>query len=353
MPSIWPDERARCLKERVTALGRQSNIRFTFAPSGETSNIAYFPPNLSDELANSGAKGFELVRNAQDDVDVAIYTAHGSDLSPFIWSARRRKPGSLVAVWMWDNHVASLNNLKTALAADFVFPSHHYVSGYLINPVSVLGLHVPACSAQWTKADASRFFNMSIPRKDKLLVNYVDYDGSWRRPLLRAMSESLSAEADVLLMSRDDKTRYFHKPVSDRFREWAEYKASIVIPLERVLSTRVFDGLLAGHVLLVAPQVSDFDRVIPVGDQKRLGVIRLRDLEMQTIKAAAREAIDIFDKSGDAGAQFRHRYVLENHMLSNRLGTILGRMKQIATGEVSPAFVSEPGVPLGLHLVRH
>lgn len=191
---------------------------------------------------------------------------------------------------------------------------------------------------------------MAVPRKDKLLVNYVDYDASWRGPLLRAMRESLSAEADVLLMTRNDRTRYFGKSALDRFREWAAYKASIVLPLEADLSTRVFDGLLAGHILLVAPQVADFDRVIPAEDQKRLGVIRLRDLEVATIRAAVKRAISTFD---GAGAQFRHRYVLDNHMLSNRVGTILGRMKQVAAGEVWPAFVSEPGVPLGLHLIRH
>lgn len=50
-----------------------------------------------------------------------------------------------------------VENLKSSMAADFVFPSHKYASGYLLTPVSCLASHVPLCCAQWTKAEATQF----------------------------------------------------------------------------------------------------------------------------------------------------------------------------------------------------
>ena len=253
----------------------------------------------------------------------------------------------MIAVWLWDNHLARLNNLKTALAADLIFPSHWYPAAYLANPASVLARHVPLCSAQWTTQQAREIFEdrADAARRDKLLVNYVDYEFSWRSTLLKKMSTDVP-EAEVILMPPDDRSRYFGKSAADRLREWLSYKASMVLPLQQDLSTRVFDALLAGQVIVAPTTIPDFDTVIPPAIQQRLGILRLPDLEIPTIRKFALQAIDVFNRSGMAGARERHAYAIANHMLVNRVQTMLDFMTKTTLG-IAPRFSWRSGERLG------
>ena len=60
-----------------------------------------------------------------------------------------------------------IDNLRTAVASDFVFPSHQYQSTYLSCPSACLHEHIPSCTAQWTRSEAidlfgeSRFFHVT------------------------------------------------------------------------------------------------------------------------------------------------------------------------------------------------
>ncbi len=240
-----------------------------------------------------------------------------------------------------------LNNLKTVLAADLIFPSHWYPAAYLANPASVLARHVPLCSAQWTTQQAREIFEnrTDAARRDKLLVNYVDYQFSWRSTLLRKMSADVP-EAEVISMPPDDRSRYFGKSAADRLREWLSYKASLVLPLQQDLSTRVFDALLAGQVIVAPTIIPDFDSVIPPAIQQRLGILRLPDLEIPTIRKFALQAIDVFNRSGMAGARERHAYAIANHMLVNRVQTMLDFITKTTLG-MAPRFNGDAGKRLG------
>ena len=263
----WHEARTEHLRRQVSALAARDRIRFTFLPSSETDFIRYFPEDLDLDFRDLLAQGFEFVPRSSGlaGVDLAVITAHGSDIATTIWKLREEAgPEMLIAVWLWDNHLLQLNNLRTAIAADFVFPSHNYLSAYLINPASVAATHVPACACQWTREEASRNFAKAVGRvrSDKLLVNYVDYAFSWRSELLQKLKAQL-AQADVLLMDPDDRSRYFAKTGSERMEEWLGYKSTLILPVANDLSTRVFDALLAGQVLVVSPRISDFDEVFP------------------------------------------------------------------------------------------
>ncbi len=345
--------RVREIAERIAALRSRSRIRVRFAPSTETDFIGYFPQDL-DSTLDLGDSRFEIVPRALDvPTDVLIVTAHGANLSYALWELRDRPLDYLVAVWHWDNHGAQINNLHTALAADIVFPSHLHCAAYLANPMSILGPHVPACSAQWTRPDAVRFFAMRPKvRSDKLQVHFVDYQFSGRSALLHALSAEMK-DADVRIMERSDRSRYFSKNRADRFAEWLGYKVSLVLPVNRDLSTRVFDGLLAGQTLLVPRDIPDFDEVIPPPLQQELGIVRFETAEVPAIAAAHREALAIFDRQGEAGMERRHRYVLENHMLANRIRTIAETLHRMASGDIAVRFVNPEAPPRlpGLHLL--
>lgn len=328
---IWPEARAAELARLLSDLRQKSTLRFSFVPSHETSFLRYFPENLTADFSQLATHGFVYQPPSQGiaDCDVLIATSHSSDNSEFLWSLRRAAPKALVTVWLWDNHIGGMRNLKTALACDLLFASHLYVTEYLVNPLSLLASHVPACAAQWTIQEARSVYQAheGRARRDKLLVNYVDYDLSWRSELFKRVKNEI-AQAEVLLMPVGDRSRYFGKSPAERFSEWLSYKATLIVPVEQDLSTRVFDALLAGQVIVVPTMIKDFDAVISPEAQRGLGIIKLPDFKMKTIRDAAAQAIAIWTFTGEAGARARHDYVLNNHMLVHRIGRILQTLRQ-------------------------
>jgi hypothetical protein len=348
---MWCNYRAREIKDRLAVLQNRPTIRFTFTPSNETTFIDYFP-DQSSELESLKTDGFDYV--LPTDIgrsDVAIVTAHGADLSGALWTLRRRAPQTLFAVWLWDNHVGHVANLQTAFAADLVFPSHGYQLAYLVNPASVLALHVPSCCAQWTRRDAALMFQRATAeRSSRIAVNYVDYTFSWRSELLRKMRAEVP-EADVNLMSPDDRSRYFGRSRKERFEEWLGYKASLVLPIDRDVSTRVFDALLSGQVIVCPQNVPDFDQVISLDWQRRLGVLRIPTLDMPTIREFSRRAVAEFDNAGAEGVLTRHRYAIENHMLVNRVAMMLRFIREVAQVRHLPVFFGDQQRRFGLYLI--
>ncbi len=350
---MWPNARANEIANRLIALRQKTVLSFTFVPS-ESTLFKYFPSDLSTEFRSLQSEGFEYIPPTEPltNCDIAIITAHGSDLSAALWKFRQFASNTLIAVWLWDNHICHAQNLQTTLATDLIFASHQYQLEYLINPVSILALHVPACSAQWTKHQASEIFagEQRSARSNKILANYVDYEFSWRSSLLRRMKTELP-EAEVILMSPNDRSRYFGKNSAERFEEWLGYKAALVLPFDQDLSTRVFDGLLAGQIIIAPQTIPDFDKVIPPDLQRRLGILRLPDLDMSTIRKFAWQAINTFDEAGEQGVRERHQYAIKNHMLVNRVKMMLEFIKKTSVSKMTPIFYGDQQGHFGLHLV--
>ena len=350
---MWSENRADDIAAKLAALRQKPTLRFAFLPSNETGSIQYFSKDLAADLVTLKPKGYEFMSASQGlaGCDIAVVSAHGLDLSAALWEMQQAADRTLIAVWLWDNHLARMNNLKTALAADLIFPSHWYQAAYLVNPASVLACHVPSCCAQWTTQQARQLFESGADaaRNDKLLASYVDYTFSWRSALLNKMKTDVP-EAEVILMPPEDRSRYFGKSPDERFREWLSYKASLVLPVQRDLSTRVFDALLAGQVIVVPKAISDFDNVIPPAMQRRLGILRLPDPEIPTIRKFAVQAVDVFNRSGMEGARERHAYAIANHMLVNRLEAMLDFITK-TTLDMAPRFYRDPEKGFGLSFV--
>jgi len=354
---IMVAERIASLIKLVTPLASKRPIRFGFVPAPDSGPLRYFAKGCELDFRQLVGHGFEFVPLSADtitNIDVIVLTAHGTDISTSFWNFRSKlSPQTIVAIWLWDNHISCMQSMRMALMADFVFPSHRYLSSYLLNPVSVLALHVPACSAQWSRSEAAQIFSNSVnePRLNKALANYVEYPFSWRSELLRRLQSEVS-EVEALLMSPENKTRYFSKSSTERLKEWIGYKATIILPIDRDVSTRVFDALLAGEVLLVPSIVADLDEVIPPADQKRLGIVRLSDVELPSIRAGIKQAMRVFDEGGVDGARARHQYALDNHMLVHRVASILERIREVAKGELFPAFMPSNPTESGLQLIQ-
>ena len=335
MAANSPSERAQAIAGRIRSILKGGAGALTFVASEETGHLRYFSAEAYGDISAGLRAPFRWLpfeNYLRDEARILVVTGHGSDQSGPLQELRAHEhPDAVLAVWLWDNHISNVNNRRTALAADIVFPSHAYHSSYLANPLSILGPHIPACSAQWSRTEATRLFHAhgSGWRSGKLLVNYVDYEFSPRSALLRRLAAE-APEADVMLMSADRRERYFANSPADRFREWAAYKATVILPVDQDLSTRVFDALLAGLIPIVPRTIRDFDFVVPPAIQKSLGVIRIDAPSLETIRDATREAVRRFDELGAGGASARHEYALRNHLLDNRVLAMAESIRQLA-----------------------
>lgn len=346
-----PAARARIINGTVKQVFSKPRIKIVFKPSNETDRIKYFPDQIGYEIGAIGRERIEVHCDGVDDADVLILTAHGSNLAPYVWNLRLKGFAGVIAGWFWDNHLASINNLHTALAVDFVFVSHNYARGTITNPVSILGGHVPACCAQWTTSDLldATAAAVSAERSDKLFCPYVAYDFSPRTEFLRALAAAMP-EAEVLLMPADDQQRYFGKNRAERLREWLGYKCSLVLPIDRDVSTRLFDALAAGQTVVVTQPIPDLDAVIPPAVQQRLGIFQVPDRSVAAIQDAYRQALNHFDQRGADGIMERREYVMQNHMLRNRVQTMINRIEGFSRPGAKVEFNQEKGGTPGLIL---
>jgi hypothetical protein len=155
-------------------------------------------------------------------------------------------------------------------------------------------------------------------RSNALSGHYAFYYLAHRRNALLAQAIKEWPQADLSLRHFLD-TSYHAQSPEDRFLQWRRYKASVCLPLANDLSNRFFDALATGQVPIVAPDILDFDRVIPPDLQTSLPIIRLQDYTVAALRDAHGRAIAAFDSEGNEGAERRHRFVLRNHMLANRI----------------------------------
>ena len=352
---LWPTERAAEIRRSVQRLADLSSLRWTFVVGDGRDILNYVQPETHADFAGLGGHQFLKPETTEDwaSLDVILVTAHGSDLAASLAGLRAKAPGAVIALWMWDNHVGHVGNLQSVTAADFYFPSHRYITDYLPNPASINGGHIPLCSAQWAKANAARLFDAGAgaPRDGRMLVNYVDYNWSWRSELIKKVRENIT-EAAVITMPPNDRSRYFLKSSAERFQEWLGYKSTLILPLDSDLSTRVFDALLAGLVPIVPRKVLDFDIVIPPAEQQRLGIVRVDDFEVETLRQAAIEADRLFDAMGDAGARARHDEARNRHMIADRFLDMINAMRRAGSPEFSVVYGALDKQRPALHIIH-
>jgi len=262
--------------------------------------------------------------------DKLVIYSHGIRLATAapLHAIKKAVPDCLVVAWNFANHTAYLANALLAAAADMTFPTH-------VTPIDYLarwrcGPAVPLALFQWSRSTLSWLYQdyRGEPRSDRLSGHFSLYPVAKRRNQLIAESIETWPEADLSLRRG---WRYHELSPRDRFLTWRRAKTSLVLPVAGDLSMRFFDALAVGQVPIVPRDILDFDRVIAPADQAALPVIRLEHYDVESLRAAHAAAIAAFDRGGEAGAEARHRYVLQQHMLAHRIRDILGHV----TGETA------------------
>jgi hypothetical protein len=269
-------------------------------------------------------------------IDIVILTAHGGDFLAPIWNLRRGLPNAVCLVWLFDNHLNYVGNLRTVLAVDGYFPSHAFCSDYLLNPHSANFGHLPACCIQWNESEIREGLALAGRRSDRFLAAFVDYPFSRRHEFLHRLRAV--PEANLLLMPPEDRTRYSNKSRAQQLAEWCGHKTSLVVPVERDLSTRLFDALVCGQIPLVSDAVLDLGRVFSPEVQAALPILTYRDGDVASLLATHAEALRRFDAEGEAGIRRRHGFVAAGHLLRHRLGAILEMLVTLDEGRAAVAY---------------
>lgn len=343
----WPSARATELLSKFARLRNLSSYPYCFLTNSFVSGkLAYFPSDLDQELRQWSPEPF---RHYADEIEVTgpriviFHSVVAPDEAGCIWELRKSLgPDAIIVLWMWDNHTAHIPNIRSAQAADLVFYSHSPHTDYLYNPASAVAGHVPACSAQWRHDEAAALFQATISstRRHSLLVNYVDYNyASERNAVIAAVRENIP-EATVLTMPATDRKRYFQMSPQRRFAEWAEHKATLILPVQDDLSTRLFDALLCGLVPIVPTNIPDIDLLISEEVQQRLGIVRINSYQIDEIRRATQSALQSYDRLGPEGATARHRFVLDHHMLVNRMSALLQMIYLLIAGKLDVKFMN-------------
>jgi hypothetical protein len=251
---------------------------------------------------------------------LVILTCHTHHAEPDVLRAIKAHSRSCVAVvWLFDNHHGYLTNAQAARSADLCFPSHPMPIDYLWHVApGRIGPTIPLATGQWSRPQLTSLWKHfeREERSDALSGHYVFYALAHRRNALLAQAIEEWPQANLSL--RKDWSYQARSP-EDRFLQWRRYKASLCLPVANDLSNRFFDALATGQVPIVAFDILDFDRVIPPDLQTSLPIIRLQNYTVAALRDAHERAIAAFDREGNDGAERRHRFVLKNHMLANRI----------------------------------
>lgn len=358
---LWPEQRQADLTQKIKRLAASPERSYCYLHS--TILHENLPKSLSqnpyafedtNHIVGSSWQQVEI-QNSYQSPCFYIITAHGSDNSKLLWELKSKAhPDSVFALWYWDNHVAYNDNYKVALATDLNFISHNLgVPGYLTNPVSAVADHVPLCCAQFGANEIRQEIATDLhnSRSNKGLFNYVVYENAPRAQMMREWERELGELAEFKLMPSNDRTRYWNLTRHERFKEWSSYKCSIIVPLVKDLSTRVFDSLAAGQIPVVPDDVQDLDVICSRELQQQLGIVRIPSLSIQNLSEGIQRAITNFDELGISGVIARSEYVVQQGLLGHRIQHMLQILTAIANESTHLVFGNGPN-GIGCYLNR-
>jgi hypothetical protein len=242
-------------------------------------------------------------------------------------------------VWFWDNHHHQHINLRIAMLTDLVFVSHWHERQYLNLPAALAAAHVPAYSRQWSPGAIARHYPAGLPteRRNGLFGGFGRYSWAHER---NSLIEALAAACPEHSLTLGKVDAYFQISAAERLRTWVEHKVQLIVPINRDVSTRIFEALMTGQIPLVPDDVPDFDRVINPPIQAALPILRYQAGNVESAKAVCRQGIMLFDRDGAAGVRRRHEFARDRHSLAARLADFAefvrrpGEFKLLGNGQI-------------------
>jgi len=244
-------------------------------------------------------------------------------------SIKRAVPCCPVIAWHRDNHHRYLWNALVAANTDLSFPAHRMPVDYMTQWTERgLGPTLPLAVFQWSRTMLEKLYaaHKRSDRSDALSGNFMFYAVGHRRNEFLVEIKKRWPEANITIST--DGSYHYLSP-EERFLTWSRYKTSLVLPVAGDLSMRFFDALASGQVPIVPRDIIGFDDVIPPLVQASLPVIRLEGYTLTALHEAHAAAIKAFDIGGEEQAGNRHRFVLEHHMIANRIRILVDQTAHI------------------------
>lgn len=337
LPSDAPSDRFSEIHEKVKSIFAKD--RFSIMSLMGINGVIGAPGGIwhgfeTDDWNVSGR--VELSENFAE-ADIIIANIFGEDLGDLRVYLEKRGFRGFLCFWLHDNHIAHQQNKNSILEGDMYFSSHHGAEheDYLLNERSIAGPILPACYRNLpieTVDCVMRMYN-EFPRISKAVAPYFLYNETPRTKYLEDVVRK-SPETVCFYTNSSDRSEKYYKKLSDMEKaiRWLSFKSSIVVPLNRDLSIRFFDGLMWGHTVIVPDHLLAFDHVIDSKTAERLGVIRYDMSQgVEAINEAVSKAIAVFDEAGVEGVMERHNFVISNHLYAHRMRGLLTFLMDFAS----------------------
>jgi len=237
-------------------------------------------------------------------------------------------PNTLFLGWDWDNHFNLHISSIFSAASDIYYPTH-LANDYELSNFCNHKYHLPSSAYQWGRWFLSENIDLILrrDRKKDAFGRFKKYGlFGFRNAVVTTLSSKLS---EVTLV--DELSSYHALTLREKLEEWTRYKCHWIVPTLNDVSTRIFDVLITGGILIV-PEKFRFDPAVRTINE--LDCLFYNDGDILNPENIIARAIKIFDDGGIDGVLRRHRFALDFHNLDSRVKEII----DIARGVLDKSF---------------
>jgi hypothetical protein len=296
--------------------------------------------NLDDDAIRT--RQGQPVRFSDDCVnaDIVLLNNYGqaSDIHRYL---QQRHYQGVFCLWMHDNHTGTPD--KVAAGCDLYFPCHFVNLDSMVNPHSLQGpVLVDYCRN--IPLDQTRKFLETHPaagRQDRVVAQYFMYENIDRNRLLYRITHDEIFRC--FYSAESERHLYSGLETAERCRRWGDYKASIVVPVNRDISIRIVDGLAWGHTMMVSDEIDGFDLIFPPSLQAELGIVRYAPgSSVSELAIKAQQCLTRYNQDGEGGVWRRHEFANAHHRYEHRLSAIVDFCIDLGTGRENIQIVTRP-----------
>lgn len=238
-------------------------------------------------------------------------------------------PDTLFLGWDWDNHFNVHIGSVFAAASDIYYPSHR-ANDFELAQFCNHKYPMSSSAYQWGRAFLVDNLDLILrtDRRHESFGRFSNYSlFGHRNDVVSTLAQNVPNIELGSLMPYHDLT------LREKLEEWTRYKAHWIVPTLNDVSTRVFEVLLTGGVLIL-PRRLQADPILATLDPRDR--VFFDEDDVINPQAVLARALALFDRDGLDGVLRRHRFVLDGHNLDSRVRAILDIARKVVD-EYAPA----------------
>lgn len=240
-------------------------------------------------------------------------------------------PDTLFICCLYDNHHALDMCVTLSLCSDMVFPAHYDYLALLNRYSPFVRGPLPASTLQWSKIQARRFEHLlySTPRRLELSGGFTRYP---QFPFRQSIVQKVMAQevGHALELPQEDTPQHHSvRTKEENWVVWAGSKSNLMVSTLTDLPHRFFDALLTGNIPLVPRYLQVFFAHFDFSGFAQVPVVWFDYSDLHDMQDKVRQAVAMFDAGGKNGIVERHRFILQHHMMENRLESMLDDVHQL------------------------